>query len=41
MKSLFASGPFAALQEISAKNLQAWQSMQNAFTKSEPGKDDD
>ncbi len=41
MKSLFASGPFAALQDMAATNLEAWKSMQEALTKSEPGKDDD
>jgi polyhydroxyalkanoate synthesis repressor PhaR len=41
MKDVFASGPFAALQEMAVKNMEAWKSMQDDFTKPEPGKDDD
>jgi polyhydroxyalkanoate synthesis repressor PhaR len=41
MKDVFASGPFAALQEMAVKNMEAWKSMQDVFTKPEPGKDDD
>lgn len=41
MKSLFGGGPFAALQELAVKNMEAWQSMQDVFTKSESGKDDE
>ena len=41
MKSLLGSGPFAALQEMAEKNMEAWQSMQEVFTKPESGKDDD
>lgn len=39
--NLFASGPFAALQEMTDKNIEAWKSMQDAFTQPKPGNDDD
>ena len=41
MQSMIQGGPFTALQEIAAKNMEAWMAMQQAFTKSESGKDDD
>jgi polyhydroxyalkanoate synthesis repressor PhaR len=39
--NVFASGPFAALQEMADKNMEAWKSMQDAFKQPEPGKEDD
>ena len=41
MQSMIQGGPFAALQEMAAKNMEAWMAMQEAFTKSKSGKDDD
>lgn len=41
MQSMIQGGPFTALQEMAAKNMEAWMAMQQAFTKSESGKDDD
>jgi polyhydroxyalkanoate synthesis repressor PhaR len=41
MQSMIQGGPFTALQEMAAKNMEAWMAMQKAFTKSKSGKDDD
>ena len=41
MQDMLQGGPFAALQEMAAQNMDAWLAMQKAFTGSRPGKDDD
>jgi polyhydroxyalkanoate synthesis repressor PhaR len=41
MQSMIQGGPLTALQEMAAKNMEAWMAMQKAFTKSKSGKDDD
>jgi len=41
MQSMIQGGPFAALQDMAAKNMEAWIAMQKTFTNSKSGKDDD
>ncbi|MCK5325893.1 MAG: polyhydroxyalkanoate synthesis repressor PhaR [Woeseiaceae bacterium] len=41
MQGMLEGGPFAALTEMAAQNMEAWVSMQKAFTNSKSGKDDD
>ena len=41
MQDMIQSGPFAALQDMAAQNMEAWIAMQKSFTKSKSGKDDD
>ena len=41
MEGMLQGGPFAALQEMAAQNMEAWAAMQKTFTNSKSGKDDD
>jgi polyhydroxyalkanoate synthesis repressor PhaR len=41
MQDMIQSGPFAALQDMAAQNMEAWIALQKSFTKSKSGKDDD
>lgn len=41
MQGMLEGGPFAALTEMAAQNMEAWVSMQKAFANSKSGKDDD
>jgi len=41
MQSMIQGGPFAALQEMAAKNMEAWIAMQKTMTKSKSGNDDE
>jgi len=41
MQNMIQDGPFAALQEMAAQNMETWAAMQKNFTNSKSGKDDD
>ena len=40
-RAAMAATPLATIQELTASNLQAWQTMQDAFLKKDKDKDDD
>lgn len=41
MRKAMAATPLETMQRLTAENLKAWQSMQDAFLKKDAGKDDD